>query len=84
MQQIQINLPENIIASMNAAVESGSYSSPSEFACVAIERMCLSRKVALEELRALCQAGIDSGVSLYSSIDEIITEAKRRKSEGNA
>ena len=78
LQSVQFQLPTHLITTLNAAVESGEYHSTNEAAFVALSQWDVRRKVQLEELRILCEQGINSGVAREKPMSAIIAEAKRR------
>ncbi len=71
VEKISIALPQEMIAVLRAAVDSGEYSSTSEVIRDALRAWKLKRKVEtleLEELRRLVQEGIDSGPSIDAEL----------------
>jgi antitoxin ParD1/3/4 len=81
VQKISIAVTPEMNAMIQQAVETGQFASASEVVRDALrfwERREGMRQEALAHTRALIQAGIDSEVSTYRSIDEIIAEAQKR------
>ena len=81
-----ITLSPELAAAVDGAVEAGEYASASEVIRDAL-RLWKERRdlygYSLEELRALIQQGIDSGVSeKFVSMDELKAEARRRYGQG--
>lgn len=77
-----ITLSPELAAAVDGAVEAGEYVSASEVIRDAL-RLWKERRdlygYSLEELRALIQQGIDSGISeKFVSMDELKAEARRR------
>ena len=80
-EKMDVFLAPEIAALVKAAVESGEYTSISDVIADALLEWQVNRsgrELDVEELRRLCQEGIDSGPGRYSSIEEIIAEARRR------
>ncbi len=74
---------EHYEAFIKKLVESGRYSSASEVvrdAMRLLEDAELIREIRIDELRKLIQEGIDSGDAGPLDMDQIVAEAKRRKS----
>lgn len=78
-ESIKIDLPVDIIASMNEAMAAGGYHTPSEIICTALMQWRLQRQWAINDLRRLVDEGIASGIAPDSTIEDIIAEAKRRQ-----
>ncbi len=71
VEKISIALPQEMIAVLRAAVDSGEYSSTSEVIREALRAWKLKRKVEtleLEELRRLVQEGVDSGPGIDAEL----------------
>jgi antitoxin ParD1/3/4 len=81
IQRVNVALPEEQIAAMNAAVEAGEYATAGEVVRDAlrdwqVKREC--RSAGIERLRALWDEGLASGPMEPFDIDEIIADAKKR------
>lgn len=70
---MNISLPDEMRAYVEAQVESGLYANSSDFVRAAIRE----HKESLDRLDALIQQGLDSGWS-DQSFDEIVADARRR------
>ena len=79
-----IDLSPDMEKLVDEAVSSGEYDSASDVVDEAL-RMWRERRdnfgYTLGELRALVKSGIESGPGRFTSIDEIKTEARRRRAE---
>lgn len=73
MATMNISLPDEMRAYVEAQVESGLYANSSDFIRAAIRE----HKESLDRLDALIQEGLDSGWS-DQSFDEIVADARRR------
>jgi len=70
---MNISLPEELRAYVEAQVASGLYANSSDFVRAAIRE----HKESLDRLDALVQEGLDSGLS-DRSFDEIVANARER------
>lgn len=80
-----IDLASDMDKLVSDAVRRGDYSSPSEIVDEALRMWSEKRDnfgFTLTELKALVNAGIESGPGKYGSIEEIKAEAHRRLSAG--
>lgn len=73
MATMNISLPEELRAYVEAQVASGLYANSSDFVRAAIRE----HKESLDRLDALVQEGLDSGLS-DRSFDEIVANARER------
>lgn len=81
IQKLSVELTAELVETLNAAVDSGDYTSPSEVIREALRDWKLRRMVDpldVEELRALWDEGIASGPGRFSTIDEIREEIRKR------
>ncbi len=81
---MQVLLPDDLAAEISASVERGEYPSESDAVVGAIEEWRAQRSVealSVEELRRLWREGIASGPGRGLTIEEIKTEARRRRAE---
>jgi len=79
VEKISIALPQEMVAALRAAVESGEYASASEVIREALRGWKIRRKVEeleIEELRRLWQEGVDSGPSL--SAESVFTRLRAK------
>jgi antitoxin ParD1/3/4 len=83
-EKISITLPEELLKSINEAVESGQYSSTSEVIGDALRgwqfRQPL-REAEIERLRKAWEEGLASGAPSAYDLDEILSGPKRRLKE---
>jgi len=84
MQTIQINLPDNLVANMNAAVEAGIYNTQDEIACFAISEWNRHREYRLAELRALCTEGEASGNAEPFTLEELLEKVRKKTAENKS
>jgi antitoxin ParD1/3/4 len=83
VEKISVALTPEMGAAIRAVLAAGEYASASEVIRDALREWTLKReqrRLAIEELRHLAQEGIDSGPSEFKDIEEIIAEARRRRS----
>lgn len=81
VQRVNVALPEEQIAAMNAAVEVGEYATTGEVVRDALRDWQVKRErrsAEMERLRALWDEGLASGPMEPFDIDEIIADAKKR------
>jgi antitoxin ParD1/3/4 len=84
VQKISIALTPELNDMVQQAVASGQYATTSEVVREALRGWGQYEKAkaqALTHMRELIQQGIDSGPGRFSSIEEIIAEAKSRHKE---
>jgi antitoxin ParD1/3/4 len=84
IEKISIALTDEMLASVKGAVESGDYASSSEVIRDALRdwKLRRAREVdAIAELRKLVAEADASGYELYSGMDEIRAEGRRRLAE---
>jgi antitoxin ParD1/3/4 len=82
VQKISIALTPELNEMVQEAVASGQYATSSEVVREALRGWKSYEKAkaqALTHMREMIQKGIDSGPGRFSSIDEIISEAKERR-----
>ena len=79
-QPVEFNLPQDLIASLNEAVASGQYYAPDEIVLIALEEWRLRQQILRERLRALVEEGIASGRAEPFTLEELLAEARRRRS----
>jgi antitoxin ParD1/3/4 len=87
VEKITIALTPELAALVKDSVEQGDYASTSEVIRDALRDWKYKRalqKQEIEELRALWDAGLDSGPGRFSGMDEIVREARRRRDAGRA
>lgn len=73
-QTIQLNLPSDMIASLEKIVESGRYHTPSEVLYTAFLQWQERQKIMIEELQRLCDEGMASGIAEPFTIEELLAE----------
>jgi antitoxin ParD1/3/4 len=84
VQKISIALTPELNAIVQDAVSSGHYASASEVMRDALrywDKREKAKAAAYKYVRALIKAGIDSGPSEFTSMEDVIAEAKRRNPE---
>jgi antitoxin ParD1/3/4 len=81
VEKISIALTPEMASFVRDAVDSGEYASSSEVIREALREWRQKRLLQLqniEELRRLCQEGIESGPGKFANIEDIKLEARRR------
>ena len=81
IQKVNVALPEEQIAAMNAAVEAGEYATTGEVVRDALRDWQGKRErqsAEIERLRALWDEGLASGPMEPFDIEEIVGDAKER------
>ena len=74
-------MPDDLAAEVTSVVQRGEYVSESDAALGAIAKWRVQRlaeRLGVEELRSLCQEGVDSGSGRSMSVEEIKAEARCR------
>jgi antitoxin ParD1/3/4 len=86
VEKLSIALTPEMATVVREAVSSGEYASSSEVVREALRdwqrKRALERK-ELEEIRELWNQGLNSGVSRFSTVQEIKAEARRRFEKDN-
>ena len=80
VQPIELYLPQDIIASMNRAVEAGEYANTSDIVCAALLQWRFWRDqplASVEELKALVEEGLESGIAKPFTFEELLENARR-------
>lgn len=84
VEKMSVALTQEMAEMVRQAVETGEYASSSEVVREALRDWKHRRdfnQAGLEELRRLWTEGLDSGPGRYTTIQEIIGEARRRVPE---
>lgn len=82
VEKVSIALTPEMAAMVRQAVESGEYASNSEIVREALRDWRLKRTLQqqdIEELRRLWHEGLQSGASRFECLDDLKTEARRRR-----
>lgn len=78
-EQLHLQLPSHLMATLSEAVANGEYISTNEAATAVFSQWQLRRKVMMEELKILCEQGLSSGTPTEKPISDILAEARRRQ-----
>lgn len=82
LEPIQLHLPTEAIAKLQAAISSGNFDTPSEAVYAALMQWDCSQPmefINIDELRSLIQEGEDSGIAEPFTFEDILTEVRAPK-----
>jgi Arc/MetJ-type ribon-helix-helix transcriptional regulator len=81
MQTIQLNLPDSLVASMDAAIASGAYNNKDEIANFVLSDWSRLREGRIAELRALWEEGVASGIATTFTLEDMLSKIRNRTAE---
>ena len=77
-RSITLTVPDDVAERMDAAVQRGEFASQADLIAAALDQWSSHVEPSLDRLREMYREGVESGRGVFTSIDDIKAEARRR------